>query len=235
MARLSETDKKQRVLVFLNALQDKGIAEKLASYGFGQQDLDDGWSFLSAAVGTKFSAPAPVPAEVPADLVALDAWENHWYPIIDATLENNFPAVHATVMLNLNQTTGPLLIPSVETLVGRIEALSDNDATDEEKAAAAKLVQRGLTAKTLGEAKERIAHLKTIDLGARTLEQQAIDAQAAADREAAEAKMWGYYKEWSTVARAAITSKKQLKKLGLLDDSKKKKTKAEAEKEEKED
>jgi hypothetical protein len=119
--------------------------------------------------------------------------------------------------LNLSQTAGPEVVLSVGTFVARLEALGADvdgrpDATGRE--ARALLARRGLTAEVVAQARSLLDRL------AATAEaEEAGRAPDAAHRErqtAAEAALWGWYREWSTITRAVIANRNHLRQLGFL-------------------
>ena len=216
MSKKALSEKVQRMIQFLLALKKRHIARTLAGYGFKQATLNQGWALVHAVVGTEFDATPERPGD-PKDLLLLDDWENCWFPITSATLLANFPAIHARVFLNLVQTEGPALVPSITTLLNRIDALESPDATQEDKDARALLTERGLTADRIKEARTLLQRLTTLAPLPPTTEEE--DAAADAEEQAAEDAMWTFYKEWSVIARAAIKSRAHLKTLGFLQTS----------------
>lgn len=210
------------MLALLVASQKKKIAKVLAAHGFTPDEYAKGWALFKNAVGVSFSTPATTSTGGQNnDLTALDAWENKWFPIISAVLQANFPAVYDRVFLNLSQTGGVWLIPSVEMLLERLAALSDEDASQEDKDARDLLTKRGVDQTVVDEAKQLIENLKTLDEQTKGDEADSEDDDSVQDakkaaKKAAEEAMWSFYKEWSAIARVVIKSKKELKSLGFL-------------------
>lgn len=211
MAQATRTQKITQVLLLLQGAQKKNVASALADHGFAQADLDNGWKLFQTAVGAVFSA---VPSVSTAkELELLDQWENKWFPVVYATLEANFPEIHTKVFLNLSQTSGAWLVPSVQTFLERLAVLQSDEASAEDKAAAKLLTQRGLTDAVVAYAQGLVAKIQTID--DEDGGEEAAEAKKAA-KKAAEDAMWNWYKEWSAIARVAIQSKKTLQSLGLV-------------------
>jgi hypothetical protein len=182
------------------AIRILAIAMMLRAYGFTEQELDRGFALLKKLVTGRLAA---MPIEAAARPVAwLDAWENKWFPIINAVLGAHFPSVRDIVFLNLSQTSGPPVVMTVATLLDRIEAQSDE--------VRALLARRGLTPEIIAEARSNIATFSDI-----TKEDESTVIDQAAD-EAAEAELWAWYLEWSTIARTVITNRKHLRALGFL-------------------
>ncbi|MEZ4447640.1 MAG: hypothetical protein R3B72_51670 [Polyangiaceae bacterium] len=136
---------------FLNGFRNPRVALPLASYGFGQATLDEGWTLLRAVVGETFSVPVRVPPPDPTLLARLDAWENRWLKVAEATLRRHYPDIAERVFLNLSRTTGIEVVASVTTFLDRVEPLADGD--EAEKSARALLAERGLTDEVVAEAK----------------------------------------------------------------------------------
>lgn len=225
MSKASRTEKQSKMLALLSASQKKKIAKSLAAHGFTAEELARGWALFKNSVGTSFATPAPETPETN-ELRPLDVWENKWFPIVSATLEANFPDVHARVFLNLTQTEGAWLIPSVEILLERLVALEAEEASPEDKAARELLVQRGLTSEVIAEGIALVNSLKTLDSADETDEDEDdAKAKTKAAKQAADDAMWNYYKEWSAIIRVAITSKKLLRSLGFLKEGSNKKAK----------
>ena len=132
---------------------------------------------------------------------------------MQATIERRFPAIYAVLFRNLSQTTGAGVAISVRTLIDRLEqmAAGQGDYGSDGTLAAKTLEARGLTAAALAEPRallDRLANMATNGPGA-------TDAEVAA-AERAEASLWGWYLEWSRIARVAVTSRLLLKRLGFL-------------------
>lgn len=125
------------------------------------------------------------------------------------------------MFLNLSQTSGPPVVMTVATLLDRIDAQSDE--------VRALLARRGLTPEIIAEARSNIATFSDI-----TKEDESTLFDQAAD-EAAEAELWAWYLEWSTIARTVITNRRHLRALGFLRNSKGEVVEAPLEDEESED
>lgn len=209
MARVTLNQKADRVLKLLLGLRIPRIAAALSARGFTEKDLDEGWTLLRGVSRVQLSQ-RPAPPRDPSALARLDAWENQWFPIIDATLRRRFPTLHASVFLNLSQTDGPAVVVTVTTLIERIESL---DGSKEGKDARKLLETRGLTTETLGEAKALLAKLASVQPA------PTDEVDLAAQKEAlakAEVDLWAWYLEWAQIARASITDRTLLRQLGFL-------------------
>lgn len=217
MSKLTIGQKAERVLTLLLALRNARIAGALARYGFKNADLDEGWNLLRAVTRTQLDV---LPEETPIDpdaLRALDEWENQWFVIAGATLKRRAPLVHDWLFRNLSQTDGVAVLVSVGTFIERWDLLDktvpEGGLGDDGKSAKKILGERGLTKKTIDEAKALLKKLSKID-------GPVVDVNKIANEEAnfekAEQALWAWYLEWSAIARKAIKQRSLLIKLGFL-------------------
>lgn len=217
MAKLTIGQKGERVLTLLLALRNPRIAAALTQHGFTNADLEEGWKLLRALTRSHLDAPAETASADPDALRALDEWENQWFVIASATLMRRAPKVHERLFRNLSQTEGVEVIVSVGTFLERWDNLDkpvkDGGLGTEGKNAKKLLAARGLNEKVIGDAKALVSKLGRIDGPLPDLEKiTAEDAQF----EQAERELWGWYLEWSTIARSAIKQRSLLMKLGFL-------------------
>ena len=196
-----------RVLYLLRGLGNPRAQRPLIPYGFGPEIRKEGWRLLMAASDTKLDASVYVPPD-PTVFESLDQWENHWFPIIRASLQRHYPAVAEQIFVNLTQTSGLEVAVSVATMVRRIR-IAQREGSEEEQAAMAVLAERGLNEAELAKAEALLAQLDT------TPEPLPPEPDQT-DRAAAEKAMWDWYLEWSTVARQAISDRNVLRSLGFL-------------------
>ena len=98
--------KSERVLRFLRGLSHPRVASALAAHGFSQADWDEGWQLLQTASGRWLLREQPTRAPDPTVIEELDAWENRWFPVAEATLRRRKPEVADKIFLNLAQTSG---------------------------------------------------------------------------------------------------------------------------------
>jgi hypothetical protein len=207
--------KAERALRLLLGLRNPRIATALAAHGFTDKDRQEGWELLQALGKTRFDS-----VNVPTDMQtiqALDAWENIWFPITGAALARRYPASHARLFLNLSQTEGPEVALSVRTFLDRYDAMSKGEgAYGPEGVKAAEILNyRGLNAGVLGEARALLAALGQVapPQVPLSVEEQKAELQHAEDT------LWGWYLEWSQVARVAIKQRALLRQLGFLERS----------------
>lgn len=211
MAHLTLGDKATRVLKMLMGMRNARIAAAMAAHGLTESDLREGWSLLRGVSREKLDVVSP-PGDV--DLIdKIDAWENRWFPIVSATLERRFPAVHAQFFNKLSQTSGPAVAVSVGTFLARYDEMATGAGSygAEGVAAEAILEARGLTAGVLDDARAMLAKVSSIESrpGVTTMEEDAAELAKA------EQRLWDWYLEWSQIARVAVTQRPLLKQMGF--------------------
>jgi hypothetical protein len=206
MSRFSPIDKAQRVLLLLLGIEHAEVAVALTAHGFGECDREEGWRLLrnlkDASLDKRPTASRPLPHLV------LDAWENRWFPVIQATLERHYPHVAEYVFLNVRQTRGIQVHFSVGQVVSRLRKLESEAPVADARAARDLLVRRGLTELVLREIEEQIN-------AAWELPENAPCPGPAHDGEAAEAALWSWYLEWSRIVRAEVKDRRVLRALGF--------------------
>lgn len=210
MAKLRVPQKAQRVLELLIGLGHPRVREALASHGFTDADLDEGWRRLRGLSDvTSLLAPELPSARL---LAELDAWENHWFPLVEVVLRTRHPRARDVVFHNLRQTTGAQVVVSVSTLLDRLDALPrpelDGGLGEEGNRARAILRARGLTDQVVADARDLLAQV-----GAPPERDTSVAAPGT--RDAAEQHLWRWYIEWSSIARIAIQDRRPLSSLGL--------------------
>jgi hypothetical protein len=216
MAKLTTGQKAQRVLQFLLALSERRIAVALKVRGFKPSDLDEGWALLRALGYVDLDA-LPDPEEPAQDtLRAIDAWENEWFPIADATLGRRFPAARDWLFRNLAQTRGQQVVLGVAVLLERLDKMPKDEADGGlgavGVAARELLSQRGLDAAVVAEARGLVQKLLSVP----ELSTASARQQEDAAREKAGLDLWAWYLEWSRIARQSITQRALLRKMGFL-------------------
>ncbi|MFO0672657.1 MAG: hypothetical protein U0235_24100 [Polyangiaceae bacterium] len=192
-------------------VRDQQIASVLKRYGFSEAELQEGWRLLAEA-GASTSATWAT-ADTEATLEALDAWENQWFPIVQATLERRFPTIHAAVFRNLAQTTGAEVAIGVRTLLDRLATMAKGQGEYGPDGIAARktLETRGVTEATLAEPRALLDRLARIADNGPGLSPSDVAAADAADE-----AMWNWYLEWSRIARAVVSGRVLLRRLGFL-------------------
>jgi len=215
MARLSSTDRTQRVLLLLLGLRYREVLKPLVVHGFDEAELARGWALLSRLTDGVFTNLPE--AEDPPLLAMLDQWENRWYPIADLALRLYFPEAHEHVFRNLRQGDGKEVLVTVQVLLTRLDRLplpkTRGGLGKLGREARAHLAKRGLNAATMDEARGILAQLQTLPEGRPTV--------PFLSNEEAERELWRWYLEWSAIARANIKERRLLRALGFLRGAKK--------------
>lgn len=206
-------DKAQRILGFLMGFRDGAIAAVMEEHGMTADDFEEGWTLLRG-VGQRRLATRRSPEEQSLRK-ELDGWENHYYPIIQATLERSFREVHDYVFLNLRQVGEDQVVWSVDALITRLDEVADPNGPVGEVGpkALALLERRKVGESALAVARELLEKLRKFDpdkKAMRAAEEEELALQA-------EQEAWAWYLEWSKIARVAIKNRSMLRKLGFLD------------------
>lgn len=207
--KLTIGQKAMRCVVFLLGLRNAQITRIMARHGLSPEERQRGWRLVQELASGRLSAEE---SQNPKVLRQLDEWENLWFPIIEATLRARFPDVHALVFRNLAQSSGAAVVMVVRTLIDRIDGLDRPVAEGgigEAEAARVRalLAARGIDEATLAEGRAMLETLATPEVD----ETPSISRE---EEEAAEKAMWSWYLEWSAIARAVITDRRQLRMLG---------------------
>lgn len=208
-----------RSFTFLRGVStNSSIRSRLQSYGFTSADQQEGVQLVNIASG--FTRPSPVSdpddAIARAAIVAVDDADEGLFRIINATLTRRFPAQAAFVLDGLSAVRGPEAVLSVGVLLDRLDALESGPARvatrEQDHAALEMLAKRSITK----EERTRLRGLVTVALTAKpTGDAAALEAEAERVRNEALIALRAWYREWSEVARAAVTRRDQLIRLGL--------------------
>ena len=211
MTRKTDRQKAGRVLVFLFGVRHPRVWAALLERGFSAEEYDEGWRRLRALADARY---AGVVVEEPREDVvgALDAWENTWFPVIDASLRHRFPDEHARLLASLSQTSGIGVVLSVGALLERLEALS-RAQRGRSRQAYDLLQKRGLTSQVIARAQSLLDRLTKLA----PMRKQAKRPVAAFSEERALQDLWAWYLEWSRLARLVVTDRRLLRALGFLE------------------
>jgi hypothetical protein len=210
---MSIGEKAERVLRFIMGVRHPEVAEVLAAHGLTDAALDEGWRLLRDLAENRVPTRRGQPARSPEIVAALDQWENRWLPIAEASLARHAPEVGRWLFENLSRQSGPEVILSVHLFTTRVRQLEQGVDTlgDAATRARALLAARGLTEDEMAFAEGQLARFGSIA----TQPSITPEAPTRDDQQAAEDAMWGWYLEWSAVARAVIRDGNLLRVLGF--------------------
>lgn len=212
---ISFTQKTERTLQLLLGLRYPDVAKALSAYGFDDDEQKEGWELLRALGKSRGQILQPV---ADATVIAqLDTWENRWFPVAQATLTRRYPAAAAKFFQNLSQVTGREVAMTVQLFVDRYDELTVEGSSYGPEGVKAKetLAARGITDEVMSEARALLESLRHTAPAATP----ASIEQAKAEAQKAEDALWGWYLEWSQVARTAIKNRWLLHQLGFLSSS----------------
>lgn len=209
MAKQTIGQKAERVLKLLLGLRNARVAAALTAHGFTEKDLREGWTRLGDLTRKRLGTRVPV--KDPRMIQELDEFENTWFRIAHAVLDQRLPDVASTLFLNLTQTTGDGVVISVGTFLERLADMEKGQNGFGQNAAAALqlLRDRGLSSELVTSAQKLVDALGTI------VEDPAV-ATSLAEQQTAEDALWAWYLEWSGIARVAIRDNRLLRTLGFL-------------------
>lgn len=204
------------VLRFLVGARHPQIRMLLALRGT-DETLEEGWELFTVASGRRLAYTHPFGAMLAEDdtkrlIQAIDDDENAWFPVVDATLTRHFPHVRDELFKNISQTQGPQVVVSVGTLLERIREL-EAQPTAETTQVLALLDSRGFTQRLREQMYARVEQVRR----ASEVTLPEIDPNSAAERDAALAKAWDWYREWRQIARTVVRRRDMLMRLGLSD------------------
>lgn len=204
-----------KALAFLRGVATSvEIRAVLFGAGYTQQEQELGWSLLHKATGYVPPLASPTDdAAARAAMAELDQWDEPGFRRISAALERLHPAQHEFVFAGLEAAQGVGAVVSVTTMLARLDQLEgapERKATRAaDKAAIATLTARGITP----ELRSNLRSLVGVATTAVTPEPPSDPA--VHERDAALTELRAWYKDWSETARAVITRKDYLIRLGL--------------------
>ena len=119
MARLTIVQKHARFAAFLLALSRPHIIKPMEKVGFTPEHWNRAWSLIRRSVDARLGLTA-APVDRLSEITDL---ERQWMPIVQTTLEMNYPALHQELIGNYQRVTAPVLLPLVQEVLARIEGL----------------------------------------------------------------------------------------------------------------
>jgi hypothetical protein len=235
---MNETQPSQRILddiisrsvKFLSVVGTNAtILSMMRGHSFQAADQNEGWSLVHTASGyTQLQeAPksdTPQTKEIEDATALLDQWDEPHFAIIKNALARKFSSTRDYLFRDgLSAKQGAEAVISVKTLLDRIDSIinkSDKERSEEEHKrdleAVALLEQRGYHA----EERKRLRGL--IKKATAAAEIEAPVTISHEEKQKALIELYGWYKDWSTVAHVAIKRRDYLISLGLGERKKKK-------------
>lgn len=218
-----------RALTFLSTLgRSIPIRAALAERGYEDEDHEEGWALLLevSAYRSPIATSKTLVAEQRSAATELNRWDEPNFRIVRATLERRHPEHLDFVMGGLAPADGDEAVLGVATLLARLNELENGESRKatrkKDHAVLALLAKRGF-------GKDERARLQTLvdtasrkdmpeaaeELEARARARAEGPDEAAAAHAEALRKLHAWYTEWSNVARAVITRRDYLIRLGL--------------------
>ncbi len=205
------------------------IAARALTHGYDDAEHQHGWTLCQRASGatrplTHFVSQADQTAilsdeKARAAIRAVDAFENHWFSIVEGVLKRFVKGDKAEALLAgffkdlTQQPEGPGVLRSVSVLLDRVAELA-TDNTPGAKEAHAALVKRGLNADTVTQTRDLIAQAQQF-APALPVANAAEIAQATADQRAAFEELSLWYNDWANTFRSVFDYHAQVR-LGLI-------------------
>ncbi len=207
-----------RALQFLRAVgTDPVIRTAMQQTGFEDADLKQGWALVLAAssaptAATKFTPQAGPVADV---TQKVEAWQSTMFLRAHAALRRLHPEQDAFVFDKIESGSGVASVVAVSMFLDRLDALessSDRKASRKaDHAAMATLERRGVTKEARKEARHLVHVVETTPAPTVTL-----DVAPPTDaRFEALSELYAWVQDWTDCARAVITRRDQLIRLGI--------------------
>jgi hypothetical protein len=216
--RFSHSHKAFRALSLLVGLSHPAIGSALRSRGMTRDDMQEGWALLRR-LGPDDLAEAPVEPKAGAFDERLKAWHARWFEVANAALKRHAPAAHAHLFPTIRKSSQPgarrgrfvMALVHLDACWQRFDQWPG--ATDEER----------------DKAREALAHVGVTDEVFAELHalfeetDQTPSSPTGPDRSArdqAEAALWAWYLQWSSIARDVLKHRGLLRQLGFLGERK---------------
>ncbi len=202
-----------RVLIFLRGVGTTAVIRTaLAARGYTAEDHAEGWERLHRVAGYGDGKNVSLENEAQNAIATIDAWDEPTFRVCRAALERLHPEQAAFVFKDLESATGALAVISVSMFLERLDALENGPERKSTRradhAALATLAKRGIT-------KEERAKMQQLIETAKGLAPEAQLDPSAEARQADLIALRAWYEDWSETARAVITRRDHLIRLGL--------------------
>jgi hypothetical protein len=218
IARSTLDAAEQRAVTFLKAAGvSPRIRAALAAAGFSRKAREEGYLlYFKVVVYTPSEAPTDTAAERAFE--ALEAWQSAGFARARAALHHKHAEVEAFVFAGLAAVRGPSALGAMATFLRRCEELEsapERKATrKEDRAALVTLEERGITKAVRDDLQSKLA-LATLDASADGGGGGAAGAPEALERRQHQVALYRWLQDWSETARAVITNRSDLIRLGV--------------------
>jgi hypothetical protein len=214
MAKFKSGPRLRRLAGFLLALREPQVAKHLRRSGFKETNLREGAQLLAAALQGRLDG-APIKDEKASLRKELKLFAREWLSVVRHALERHYPEVTERLLEGLGWTEGADTANLVTILLQRVGQLDDPTGSygEDGPRARAVLAERGLTAEVITEIRNKVEGIGAFN---GSLDDAEVDPAALrADLRKAEEAAWAWYLEWGGIARAVITDKAALYRLGF--------------------
>ena len=197
-----------RTFNLLVGLREPAVREHLAPYGLTEADLDEGECLIRDAI-EKGQGSVNLLREKRL-VTRLDEFESQWFSVAQVKLERAFPAVGEDLFALIDRSRPVNAAWNVGIFIERLRQMerAEQPFGEEGPRARALLAKLGLSEAVVAEAEALAAQLTSFSTA--TVRQLNLEA-----RDAAQAAMLAWHKEWSTIARKFIKNGTVLRTMGL--------------------
>lgn len=212
MAKLSASQKAERVLRFVLALRNPQVARVMTQHGFDPDAEDEVWTLFRSLAPVPFDVPPPLPPSAGQEALRdLNAWRKRWQPVVRAVLSRHYPEVYSVVQARSTQPR--LTFPSplwAEVIVKLIDEASERGSFDGKGPKIVALLRKhGLTPREIDAARGWLRKLRQLPKRRARAEPQTPDLEETI------VPLWDWYLQWSQLARSQIHDGRLLRQLGF--------------------
>ena len=207
----------QRGVQFLRTVgTDPAIRTELQKVGFTDEDLKEGWMLVVKASTTSGSTARFTPDSGPVAEATqkLEAWQSTMFIRAHGALRRLHPAQDTFVFGDVVGDASTLPVAAVSAFLDRLDALESSPARKATRkadhAALATLDKRGVTKEERKQAKQLVHLIETTAAPEVTSAPPPVD-----DRMNALMEVYAWVQDWTDSARAVITRRDQLIRLGI--------------------
>ena len=185
------------------------IHSALAANGLSDAEVDAGWALVHKVCNYKQPPlTSQIDTRIRDALVEVDAWDEPHLARISATVARLHPDQFDAMMDNLEPATGAAAVVVVERVLDRLDAF-EKSPDEQQRAVVATLAARGYDSKE----RARLRALVKIAKSATTLPPVTGDPDEVHQQDLLALYRW--YREWAATARAVLTRRDHLIRLGL--------------------